>query len=86
MIELKENNLTHETVSQLWQNCHATWFTDTCADFSAVNNCDSSAVAFIVKWAKKCQERNQKLICKNVPAQLRELIQIYKATSLIEFE
>ncbi len=86
MIKIEESNLTQETISKLWKSNKRSWFTDCNVDFSNVINCDSSTIAFIVKWAKNCQEHNQKLVCINVPKQLLELIQIYKIGSLIEIK
>lgn len=84
MIKIEENKLTHKEISKIWNKEHLAWFSDNMVDFSNVENCDSSVVAFLVHWAKQCQNNNKKLSCFNVPNQLLELLQIYKVTSLIE--
>lgn len=87
MIEITNSVLNHEAISSLWnKDTLANWFSTNEVDFKNVTAVDSSAVAFLIKWAKACSERNEKLICFNVPQQLIQLINIYNVSNYIEIK
>ena len=85
MIRIEETRLDHDSVSRIWTSCHDVWFADSEVDFTKVSSCDSSAVAFLVKWGKKCRERGQRLTCHNAPSSLISLIRLYQVDDLMEF-
>jgi ABC-type transporter Mla MlaB component len=85
MIKIEENRLDHKSVSRIWATSRDRWFDDSEVDFDGVESCDSSAVAFLVKWGKCCRQRSQRLICHNAPPSLISLIRIYSVDDLMEF-
>ena len=87
MINIDHSLLNHECISSLWKSkIHTRWFLENEVDFKNVKTVDSSAVAFLIKWVKACKQRNEDLVCYNVPQQLTQLINIYNVTNYIKIK
>lgn len=87
MITVELEIMNHYAISNLWHTkVLEQWFQENQVDLSHVKSVDSSAVAFLVKWAKECSKRNMKLECVNTPFQLIQLMNIYNVSKYIEIK
>lgn len=55
-------------------------------DLGAVTEVDSAAVALAIAWLREARTAGRQLAFVNPPAALRNLVRLYAADGLIEFE
>jgi len=53
-------------------------------DFSDVENVDSSAIAVLMAWIRRAEEKKLKIRVTNVPQALHSLILLYGLESMLE--
>lgn len=75
--------LSSEQVSQLWRQ-RETLFRESELDLADLSQVDAAGLAFLVHWAKAQQKQASRLHLKNIPEQLRRLIQLYSVEPLFE--
>jgi phospholipid transport system transporter-binding protein len=83
-MKLDFSSLTHHTASRaLMQGMIALDNQDLVFDLSAVQRCDSSAVACVLAWARHAQRAGLDWRCVGVPQHLRSLLALYRLEPIL---
>lgn len=69
-----QGNLTYDTVPDLFKRNSRAISGSVILNLSQVERVDSAGLALLVEWSCQARERGEKLVLKNVPDQLKSLI------------
>ena len=67
-------NLTYDTVPDLFKRNSPAISGSIILNLSHVERVDSAGLALLVEWSCQARERNEQLVLRNVPDQLKSLI------------
>ena len=69
-----QGNLTYDTVPDLFKRNSPAISGSIILNLSHVRRVDSAGLALLVEWSCQARERNEQLVLRNVPDQLKSLI------------
>ena len=69
-----QGNLTYDTVPDLFERNSPAVSGSIILNLSHVGRVDSAGLALLVEWSCQARERNEQLVLRNVPDQLKSLI------------
>lgn len=52
-------------------------------DFSAVTDVDSAAVSVLMQWRREAGQQGSRLICRNIPENMRNLATLYGVDEML---